>query len=150
MSIEDIITNCGVALNVSKSVFILQLRTRSISLLSDIRESAFSEATSASLANPKDILVGRILNCLRIFGLLCTQLEMILSFHVLYLEMSNVVKQDYEESRVTRNTQSHSTLVFDPVDVHESKNLTSLCELNECLIQCVVPPTSSSVSIPLA
>ena len=61
MSIKDIITNCGVALNVSKSVFILQLRTRSISLLSDIRESAFSEATSDSLANPKDILVGSAL-----------------------------------------------------------------------------------------
>ena len=59
MSIEDIITNCGVALNVSKSVFIEQLRTRSISVLLGIRESAFSKAISAGLANPKDILVGR-------------------------------------------------------------------------------------------
>ena len=71
---------------------------------------------------------------------------MILSFHVLYLEMANVVKQDYEESRVTRNTPSHSTLVIDSVDVCESKNLASPCELNECLNQCVIPPTSSSVS----
>ena len=68
---------------------------------------------------------------------------MILSFHVLYLEMANVVKQDYEESRVTRNTPSHSTLVIDSVDVCESKNLASPCE---CLNQCVIPPTSSSVS----
>ena len=52
-------TNCGVALNVSKSVFIEQLCTRSISVLSGIRESGFSKAISADWANPKDILVGR-------------------------------------------------------------------------------------------
>ena len=153
MSIEDIITNCGVALNVSKSVFIEQLRTRSISVLLGIRKSAFSKAISAGLANPKDILVGRKESAINPLNIklsedIWTIMHSIRNDTIIprtLLKNGKRSKQEYEEPRVTRNIPSHSTLVIDSVDVCES-NLASPCELSECLNQCVAPPTSSSVS----